>query len=157
MKINIIFEMQKTFNNTLKIDHELSPLMLRAQRNLEFQIALGELANETKCSSYLLDSSKTIDHDAIFDKYINCFSKALIIGIDHNYTKLSKIAINSSECCLNNQFLNLYIDINDLIISPSIDHYETLLEDLVSLGLELGFSVDEILNKLSQKLNTDTE
>ena len=40
---------------------------------------------------------------------------------------------------------NLYIDINDLIISPSEDHFLTLLEDTLILGVSLGYSEEEII------------
>ena len=54
--------------------------------------------------------------------------------------------IKSAEDCLSDQFLNLYIDINDLIISPSEDHFLTLLEDTLILGVSLGYSEAEILS-----------
>ena len=44
----------------------------------------------------------------------------------------------------NNAFLNLFIDINDLIISPSTDHFNTLLEDVLSLGVTLGYDEEQI-------------
>ena len=37
------------------------------------------------------------------------------------------------------------IDLNDLIISPSEDHYLTLVEDFVSLGITLGYSKTQII------------
>nr|WP_321835564.1 dUTP diphosphatase [Clostridium butyricum] len=58
-----------------------------------------------------------------------------------------------NDYCLSDQFLNLYIDINDLIASPSMDHYQTLFEDLLSLGLTLGFSEDEISGQFEKDLD----
>ncbi|MFR3522834.1 MAG: dUTP diphosphatase, partial [Clostridia bacterium] len=54
--------------------------------------------------------------------------------------------LRPNDYCLSDQFLNLYIDINDLIISPSTDHFFTLLEDSLSLGVTLGYSEEEIFN-----------
>ena len=40
--------------------------------------------------------------------------------------------------------INRFIDINDLIISPSTDHFNTLLEDVLSLGVTLGYDEEQI-------------
>ena len=37
-------------------------------------------------------------------------------------------------------------DINDLIVSTSSDHFLTLLEDTLSLGVTLGYSEKDIIN-----------
>ena len=52
MKIQPLFEMQKKYNSSLVINDELTLYKLHARKNLEFQIQLGDLANETKCFNY---------------------------------------------------------------------------------------------------------
>lgn len=144
MDIQPMLEIQKRFNENLNINEELDSYKLRARKNLEFEINLGALANETACFNYLLNNASDIDIDRIFDQYINCISQVLTLGIDHNYTNISSMSMNPNDYCLSDQFLTLYIDINDLIASPSFDHYQTLFEDLLSLGLTLGFSEEKI-------------
>lgn len=146
MNIQPMFEVQKRYNDTLAINTELNSYKLQARKHLEFEIILGDLANETICFNYLMKNTRKINMDAIFNKYINCISQVLTLGIDHKYTDLIAIPTNPNDYCLSDQFLNLYIDINDLIASPSLDHYLTLFEDLLSLGLTLGFSEDQIQN-----------
>lgn len=153
MNVQPMFEMQKRFNDTLAINSELDSYKLRARKNLQFQITLGELANETICFNYLLKTTKVIDIDKIFNKFIVCISQVLTLGIDHNYDYISSIDMNPNDYCLSDQFLNLYIDINDLIASPSMDHYQTLFEDLLSLGLTLGFSEDKISSQFENDLD----
>ena len=46
MNVQTMFEIQKRFNNTLIINTELDSYKLSARKNLQFQIHLGELANE---------------------------------------------------------------------------------------------------------------
>lgn len=152
MNVQPMFEIQKKFNETLIINTELDSYKLRARKNLQFQIALGELANETICFNYLLQSEKTIDIDKIFNKFIVCISQVLTLGIDHNYDHITSIEMIPNDYCLSDQFLNLYIDINDLIASPSMDHYQTLFEDLLSLGLTLGFSEEEITHQFRKNI-----
>lgn len=154
MDIQPMLEMQKRFNENLNINEELDSYKLRARKNLEFEINLGALANETACFNYLLNNTKDIDIDKIFTKYITCISQVLTLGIDHNYMDIKEISMTPNDYCLSDQFLTLYIDINDLIASPSVDHYQTLFEDLLSLGLTLGFTEEKIKNGFSEILDT---
>lgn len=153
MNVQPMFEIQKRFNDTLAINSELDSYKLRARKNLQFQITLGELANETICFNYLLNTTKVINIDEVFNKFIVCISQILTLGIDHNYDYISSIEAIPNDYCLSDQFLNLYIDINDLIASPSMDHYQTLFEDLLSLGLTLGFSEDKIFSQFENNSN----
>ncbi|OOM11019.1 dUTP diphosphatase [Clostridium saccharobutylicum] len=153
MNIQPMFEVQKRYNDTLAINDELSSYKLQARKHLEFEITLGSLANETTCFNYLMKNTKQININEIFNKYINCLSQVLTLGIDHKYTDLIAVSMAPNDYCLSDQFLNLYIDINDLIASPSLDHYLTLFEDLLSLGLTLGFSEDLIQNQFIKGLD----
>jgi dimeric dUTPase (all-alpha-NTP-PPase superfamily) len=153
MNIQPLFKVQKKYNDRLSINEELEPHKLQVRKNLEFAISLGDLANETTCFNYLDKKAKSVNLTAIFNKYITCISQALTLGIDHKYTDLIAVSMNPNDYCLSDQFLNLYIDINDLIISPSMDHYLTLFEDLLSLGLTLGFSESQIENQFNKNLD----
>ncbi|AGF59521.1 MULTISPECIES: dUTP diphosphatase [Clostridium] len=155
MNIQPLFKVQKKYNDSLSINEDLDAHKLQVRKNLEFEIALGDLANETNCFNYLLNNSNPINITSVFHKYITCISQVLTLGIDHKYTDLIAVTMNPNDYCLSDQFLNLYIDTNDLIASPSMDHYLTLFEDLLSLGLTLGFSEAQIQNqflKSSDKL-----
>ena len=153
MNIQPLFKVQKKYNDSLPINEELDSHKLQVRKNLEFEVLLGKLANETLCFNYLTKSTKPVNLTAIFNNYINCISQALTLGIDHKYTDLIAVSINPNDYCLSDQFLNLYIDINDLIVSPSMDHYLTLFEDLLSLGLTLGFSESQIQNQFIKDLD----
>ncbi|MCR6516183.1 MAG: dUTP diphosphatase [Clostridium sp.] len=141
-----LFKIQEDMDKKLSIDGSLDDYKLRARKNLELHVKVSELANVTRCYNYLNDNNLTIDTDAVFDKYLDCIHQVISVGITNGYTSIDDIAVQPTEYCLSDQFLNLYIDINDLIISRSRDHFETLLEDLLSLGNTLGFSKDKILN-----------
>ena len=144
MNIQPLFKAQKNFNDTLSINEELDLHKLQVRKNLEFQITLGNLASETLCFNYLTSNIKPVNLTAIFNKYVTCISQTLTLGIDHKYTDLIGVSMNPNDYCLSDQFLNLFIDINDLIISPSTDHFNTLLEDVLSLGVTLGYDEEQI-------------
>jgi len=153
MNIQPLFKVQKKYNDSLPINDELTSHKLQVRKNLEFEITLGSLANETNCFNYLKKKITPINLTSVFNKYINCLSLALSLGIDHKYTDLIAVSMSPNDYCLSDQFLNLYIDINDLIASPSMDHYLTLFEDLLSLGLTLGFSESQIQNTFNKDLD----
>ena len=154
MNIQPLFKVQKKYNDSLPINDELTSHKLQVRKNLEFEIALGNLANETNCFNYLKTKAAPINLTSIFNKYINCLSLALSLGIDHKYTDLIAVSMNPNYYCLSDQFLNLYIDINDLIASSSMDHYLTLFEDLLSLGLTIGFKEEQIQNAFIKELDS---
>jgi len=146
MNIISLFEVQREKNKQIAIDKNLNQYKLSARKHLELHIKLSSLADETKCYKYWLDDNSEIDKEIIFKKYLDFLSQVLVIGLDSNYADITEIKVLPNDYCLSDQFLNLYIDINDLIISPSEDHYLTLLEDFISLGVTLGYSEKKIID-----------
>ena len=151
MLICDLFNIQRNIDSNISINENLNNYKITARKNLELHIKISDLANETKCYTYTNDSDLEIDEDIVLRKYISCFQQILSIGIDNKYDQvLEKIYVAPSDYCLSDQFLNLYIDINDLIISKSEDHFETLCEDFLSIGLQLGFEENKIINAFKE-------
>lgn len=144
MEIKSFFEAQIERNKQLIIDSNLSEYKVWARKYLELHTKISHLADETKCYKYWVDECLTINKEALFEKYLDCFATILSIGIDKNYNSVEEISIKPNDYCLSDQFLNLFIDLNDLIISTSEDHYITLIEDFISLGITLGYSKTQI-------------
>ncbi|GKX68476.1 dUTP diphosphatase [Inconstantimicrobium mannanitabidum] len=144
MNIDKFYAQQRKYNQSLTVDPNLDNYKLIARKYLSLHVKLSTLANETKCFKYWIDANKNIKKNIVFDKYIECLSHILTIGLDSNYTGISEITVKPNDYCLSDQFLNLYVDINDLIMSSSKDHYETLLEDFISLGISLSLSEQQI-------------
>lgn len=144
MDIANFFPNQKEIDSKIIIDKSLTEYKVLARKNLQLQIKLGQLADETKCYKYWIGEDTICDSNSIFEKYILCFRQILSIGLDKNYSDVTNIVVTPSEFCLSDQFINLYIDINDLMISPSKDHFVTILEDFLSLGVSLGFTESQI-------------
>lgn len=151
MDLNKFFSHQQKLNKTLIIDKNLNTYKVTARKNLTLQVKLNDLANETKCFVYWQHKDTKICKETVLTKYIDCLSYILTIGLDRNYSELKSVLVKPNDYCLCDQFLNLLIDVNDLIISPSLDHYNTLLEDYVSLGISLGFSIDLITERFLNK------
>lgn len=149
MHIANLFEIESKSTNNLIIDSSLSEYKILARKHVQLHIAISDLANETKCYQYWIDDKKTLNDDAILDKYIYCLKQIISLGIYNSYNDVKSIDIEPSEYCLSDQFLNLYIDVNDLVISPSKDHFITLAEDFLSLGISLGFTEKLITSRFS--------
>ncbi|MGL4847360.1 MAG: dUTP diphosphatase [Clostridium sp.] len=146
-----LFKVQKEIEEKISINQDLDSYKLRARKNLALHIHVSDLANETKCYTYLNDDDLEIDEAIILKKYISCFQLMLSIGLDNKYDcNLKNFAMVPSDYCLSDQFLNLYIDINDLIISKSEDHFETLCEDFLAIGLKLGFDENKIFEAFKE-------
>lgn len=146
MNIKPLFEKQSEKNSKLIIDPSLDEYKLSARRNLELNVKLSHLADETKCYKYWIDDNTDVNENVVFQKYLDLFSQILTLGLDKDYIDSYNVKVVESDYCLSDQFLNIYIDINDLTISPSEDHYQTLLEDFISLGLTLGYSQQKIID-----------
>lgn len=144
MYVHKFFEVQKQVNKDLILDKKLNTYKLNARKSLHLHVKISDLASETKCFKYWEDDSISINKDTVFKKYLNCINQILTIGLDYGYSNIDEIVVKPNDYCLSDQFLNLYIDLNDLIISPSEDHYITLFEDFISLGITLGFSESSI-------------
>ena len=137
MELDNFFIQQDKFNKELVIDSNLNDYKVATRMYLALQ--------ETKCFIYWNDSNKSrVSKQLVLEKYIDCLKQILTIGLNKNYTCLKKLIVKPNDYCLSDQFLTLLIDVNDLIISPSIDHYKTLFEDFISLGISLGFSINQI-------------
>lgn len=144
MEVKSLFQLQKEKNSKIVIDGTLSEYKVWARKNLELHTKISYLANETKCYKYWVSDDSPINKSTLFERYLDCFTHILNIGIDRNYDSIKKITLKPNDYCLSDQFLNLFIDLNDIIISPSEDHYITLLEDFISLGITLGYSKSKI-------------
>jgi dimeric dUTPase (all-alpha-NTP-PPase superfamily) len=144
MEIIAFFEAQKEKNKNIIIDNTLSEYKIWARKHLELHTKLSYLADETQCYKYWLSEDIPINKSILFEKYLDCFSHIINLGIYRHYDSIQEIIIKPNDYCLSDQFLNLFIDLNDLIISPSEDHYITLIEDFISLGITLGYSESKI-------------
>lgn len=151
MNIENLFSHQRMLNKKLLIDENLNDYKITARMHLSIQIKISDLANSTNCFVYWKDAETNFDKDIILDKYIKTLNHLLTLGLDRGYCSLKEVSVENNEACLSDQFSNLFIDINDLRSFPSIDHYQTLLEDFLSLGLSLNLTLEEIETEFLNK------
>jgi len=144
MDFKKLFHLQRDLDMQIIEEHNLKNEALLPQKSLALQVQVGKLADETRCFKYWSNKSPA-KREIVLEEYVRCLHFILSIGIDNEFDDinptLTKFNYNITE-----QFLDLYIDINDFVICQSQDHYITLFEDFLSLGKSLGFSGIEVEN-----------
>lgn len=144
MNLQNLFVMQEKLDHHIMEQHDLHGKGLFSQKLLALQVEIAELANETRCFKFWSNKGPS-SKDDILEEYVDCLHFILTIGLEKNYTDaIFTIPKEDMNTDITEQFLNLYIDINDFIICSSKDHYETLFEDFLLLGNSLGFTEKEI-------------
>ena len=155
MNLDELFKLQMELDKKIVEQHSLQNRSLSSEKILALQVELGELANETRCFKYW-STRKPSDKDVILEEYVDCLHFLLSLGLEFKFTDVSVMA-SKSDASVTDQFINLYIDLNDFIICSSRDHYCTLFEDFLSLGSSIGFSEEDILEHYHRKNNINHE
>ncbi|GAA0745450.1 dUTP diphosphatase [Clostridium oceanicum] len=142
MNLTNLFELQKKLDDHILKKHCLNGKSLLSEKILALQVELGELANETRCFKYW-STKPPSNKSRILEEYVDCLHFILTLGLEQNFKDLT-INPKNPDYNITEQFLSLYIDINDFMICSSRDNYITLFEDFLSLGVELGFTKSNI-------------
>jgi dimeric dUTPase (all-alpha-NTP-PPase superfamily) len=151
MNLKKLYELQKNLDDRIREQHNLQGVSLLSKKTLALNVEIGELANETRCFKYWSDK-KASDRDRILEEYVDCLHFILAIGIEKEYDD-TPIELKSTDYDMTEQFLTLYIDINDFMVCSSKDHYITLFEDFLSFGKSLGFSEEDVEDAYVKKNN----
>lgn len=149
MILKELFELQRKLDQKIIVNHNLQEDFLLKKKILALQVEIGELANETRCFKYWSKKGPS-EKSIILEEYVDCIHFILSIGIEKIYEDVL-LDIKQNNFSITDQFLNIYIDINDFIVCQSKDHYITLFEDFLSLGISLDFSKEDIINKYLEK------
>ncbi|PJI08565.1 MULTISPECIES: dUTP diphosphatase [Clostridium] len=142
MDLNKLFHLQKNLDAKILEQNNLTNQNLSSQKILALQVKFGELANGTQCFSYW-ETKSPCKESTILDEYLSCLHFILSIGIDNDFTNFD-LSSSYLSCNIIEQFLGLFIDINDFVICSSRDNYTTLFQDFINLGECLGFDDSEI-------------
>lgn len=142
MNLEKMLKFQQEIDKKIESKNNLQGKSLLTEKLLSLQVKMGELASETQCFKYWLDK-KSLERQAVLNKYLECTQFLLTIGLEKDFIQ-DEISVKNIEYDLIEQFLNLFIDINDFMVCSSKDNYISLLEDFLSLSLSLGITEKEI-------------
>lgn len=149
MNLTKLFQLQKSLNYDIQQKYNLNVDSLIRKKILALQSGIGTLADKTKCFNYW-STDEPCTKEQLIEQFTDCLDSILSIGIDKEFYDID-VELVQTDSDIIDQFLNLYIDINDLVITSSKDHYVTLFEDFITLGDSLGFDLNEIENQYIKK------
>ena len=144
MNLQKLFQMQNTLDNRIQAEHQLESVPLFKKKILALQVEVSELANETRCFKFW-STKKSSSNDVILEEYVDCLHFILSLGLEKNFQDIT-LDITNVTCELSDQFLYLYVNIANFIISASINDYLILFNTFLSLGQSLGFTENDIEN-----------
>ena len=151
MNLQRLFQMQNALDKRIETEHNLEGIPLLHKKILSLQVELGELANETRCFKFW-STKEPSSKDIILEEYVDCLHFILSIGIEKDFQDIT-LEINHITCDLSEQFLTLFTTITNFVISSSMDNYLKVFQEFLSLGKNLGFSVEDIENAYLYKNN----
>jgi dimeric dUTPase (all-alpha-NTP-PPase superfamily) len=151
MDFKKLFNLQKQLDTRILNEHNLQGNRYFSQKTLALQVEIGELANETRCFKYWSNKGPS-EKQTILEEFVDCLHFILSIGLDKNYDDIQPKAYD--DCIdVTEQFLSLFVDVNDLLTCGSKDDYKTLFNDFLTLGKILNFSEEDIENAYLRKNN----
>jgi dimeric dUTPase (all-alpha-NTP-PPase superfamily) len=153
MNLEKFFNLQQNLDNQIMKVNISNGQSLISKELLALQVNIGQLANETNCYKYW-NNINYFDSNAVLKHFICCMHFIISLGVTKGYKDVGPRSSTLSND-ITEQFNNLFIDINDFIVSSSKDHYATLLEDFLNLGKSLNLAESEIENAFSNKMYGD--
>lgn len=102
--------------------------------------------------SVLSDASSEVNHQSeLREKYTDCLGSIINVGIEFGYTDIDIDREELIDYDLAQTFINIYLDVNELLIVASRDSYEELFKDFMTLARLLKLSRKEILEEFVKK------
>lgn len=155
MDLKKLFVLQKDLDSTIYNQDILLDNSLLPKKVLALQVKLGQLADATNCSKFgNFEINKNTD--LILEKYVDCLCFLLSMGTNENLDSL-QISSLGTNYTITEQFLELYIDVNDFFTCNCPDNYLTLIEDFLNLGFSLGFTEESIFNTYFKLSSSDLD
>ncbi|MDZ5472459.1 dUTP diphosphatase [Bacillus sp. 31A1R] len=144
MKLQNLFEMQKSLDHHIEEKHNLTSDDLFDRKVLALLVEIGELANETRCFKFW-SLKESNSKDVILEEFVDGIHFILSLGIESGYNHLKEINIERSpETSLSDQFLKIYELITTFRLNRSIENYKLVFESYLLLANQLGFTDGDI-------------
>src|SRR5699024_4861024 len=148
MNLNSLLSKQKQLD-----EHIVNEKGLHGQDNylnklVSLSVELGECKNEYP-ETFKFWSNKKNDRKKGLVEFVDCIHFAISIALEIGYKE--HIYIQTTPKDLNRLYLGLQNIVSTLSVDKDKRHIETLLNNLISLGYQLGFTEDDVLNAYEDK------
>ena len=150
MNLKNLYQLQSDYNELLEVQSDLRNDQLFSKKVLALHVQLGKLADASQCFKYW-KQAEIAYKEVILNEYIDCLICLLTIGLDKSFQD-TNVEGKHIEDCATDQFLNLYVDLNDFVTCSTKDNFITIFADLLSLGFSLSLTEDGILKSYEKKI-----
>ena len=146
MNLEFLFEMQRELDSNILWKHpELKEQDLLPKKVLAAQVELGELANEWRGFKFWSTDQKP--RSMMLEEFVDVLHFVLSIGIELGYqTNAVSLFEKEPPKDINEHFIALNLGLGIIAFKKNVNkwHYEEILISTLQLGIELGYTPEEI-------------
>lgn len=150
MNLKNLYQLQSDYNELLEVECDLRDDQLFSKKILALHVQLGKLADVSQCFKYW-KQAEVAYKEVILNEYTDCLICLLTIGLDKSFQDIN-IEGKHIDDCATNQFLNLYVDLNDFVTCCTKDNFITIFADFLSLRFSLSLTENVILKSYEKKI-----
>ncbi|TDL34354.1 dUTPase [Jeotgalibacillus sp. S-D1] len=143
-----LYRMQLELDTFIEKEKDLEKESLFDKKVVALFVELGELANETRCFKFWSDKAPS-ERSIILEEYVDGVHFLLSLGLEKNL-RYNLTAISAGED-LSLQFKQIYGAIHVFAQSPVQETYNALWNQYLSIGKNLGFNEQEIIEAYIEK------
>lgn len=155
MNIEKMLKLQHDFSDKISTNCNVKVKNLLSKKILALLVHIGKLADATDCYKYWTNTDVSSKKN-IIDEYSDCLGFILNLGSEKGYYD-TDLEYKRVDISITDQFLNIYVDLNDFIVCSSNDNYKTIFNDFLSLGLTLNVPFEEIEETFEKKIKLHAE
>jgi len=143
MNINELFQQQKALDHNIIVNKKLQEKDLLKDKTVALICELYECVNENRHFKFWSDRKSVENRKDLLEEYIDTIHFTLSIANDFGYH--SHNYIHTCEINLNELILNITNIATILPKSREKHHIHTLVNQVIQLGYELGFTEEEVI------------
>ena len=148
MNLNTLFKKQQHLDEHIVKEKDLHGQDLLNYKLTALSVELGECLNEFP-KIFKFWSNKDNNRENGIEEFVDCVHFAISIANDLGYT--SHEYIKTSPKDLNKLYIGLQNVLATLSVSRKERHVQSLLNNLISLGYQLGFTEEDVLDAYEDK------
>ncbi|MGI8316839.1 dUTP diphosphatase [Halobacillus mangrovi] len=143
-----LYQMQKTLDQYIEENHQLTDVNVVDEKILALLVELGELANETRCFKFWSTKSASEKH-VILEEYVDGLHFLLSLGLDlgYRYSPQTVHPCNTKT----EAFLKVYSHIEQLRNATNEATYSNAFHSYLKLGETLGLKEEELMDAYHSK------
>lgn len=146
MDLKKLFELQKEIDEKIFNTSHLDKISIERIKHLSLLSKIGSISELTFCE-ITGECDEAAEKETLIKKFSDCLSCILTIGLEHNYIDVIIDRENKIDDDLAQTFINIYLDVNELLIVSSKDSYEELFKDFMTLARLLNIDRLDIVKE----------